>query len=217
MLSSKTDNHGRKLADRGNKALSVDAVKLLKTQDAGYLRTMAQRTRRAREKLEQEFVLRRGDLDKETVQTLGERTNMGQRQHIVFVESKAQQKIYDPNGHAFAGNSRINRENAEKTESDYSDSEKDEAHILDLVTEQPERSRKSIEEQTQTLKAERTTRKQRKRNHETRRSKLEALKQREENLVAAEMELEIQRGKMSNSIGGITRTGLKWKVRERKR
>ena len=217
MLSSKTDNHGRKLADRGNKALSVDVVKLLKTQDAGYLRTMAQKTRRAREKLEQEFFLRRGDVDKETVQTLGERTNMGQRQHIIFVESTEQQKLYDAKGHTLSGSSGIDGEDAERTELDYSDSEKDEAHVLDLMAKKPERSRKSVEEQAQMLKAERTTRKQRKRDQETRRLKLKALKQREENLLAAEMELEIQRGKMSNSIGGITKTGLKWKIRERKR
>ena len=52
MMSSSTHDGGRRVADRGNKALSTEVVKLLKTQDAAYLRTVAQTTRRARERRE---------------------------------------------------------------------------------------------------------------------------------------------------------------------
>jgi U3 small nucleolar RNA-associated protein 11 len=47
--------------------------------------------------------------------------------------------------------------------------------------------------------------------------KLEALKRRQQQLIIAQRELDLQRAKMSNSIGGINKNGVKFKVRERKR
>ena len=52
---------------------------------------------------------------------------------------------------------------------------------------------------------------------EVRRTKLEALKRRRKDLETAERELDHQRSKMSNSVGGVTKDGKKWRVRERKR
>ena len=46
---------------------------------------------------------------------------------------------------------------------------------------------------------------------------LEAIKRRERELVTAEQELDLQRAKMSNSIGGLNKKGVKFKIRERKR
>jgi U3 small nucleolar RNA-associated protein 11 len=46
---------------------------------------------------------------------------------------------------------------------------------------------------------------------------LRALKKRERELTTALHELEIQRAKMSHSIGGINKDGVKYKVRARKR
>ena len=48
-------------------------------------------------------------------------------------------------------------------------------------------------------------------------SRLRALKKRESELVAAEEELELQRAKMNNTVGGVNKNGVKFKVRERKR
>ena len=56
MMSTKT-RKGQIIADRGNKALSQDTVRLLKTQDARYLRTMAQVEGNKRRRLEAAFVL----------------------------------------------------------------------------------------------------------------------------------------------------------------
>ena len=39
MVKGQTQN-GRAIGDRGNEALSTDVVKILKTQDAGYVRTV---------------------------------------------------------------------------------------------------------------------------------------------------------------------------------
>jgi U3 small nucleolar RNA-associated protein 11 len=52
---------------------------------------------------------------------------------------------------------------------------------------------------------------------EVRRDLWDAVRQREENLAQADQELELQRAKMSNSIGGVTKQGKKFKIRERKR
>ena len=46
--------------DRGNKAMSVEAVRLLKTQDLGYIRTMRQVIAKEVTRLEQQLVMARG-------------------------------------------------------------------------------------------------------------------------------------------------------------
>ena len=54
MMSSRSSG-GVKITKRGdNRPLSVEVVKLLKTQDVAYLRTMLQRTRRERERMEED-------------------------------------------------------------------------------------------------------------------------------------------------------------------
>ncbi len=88
MARSKAHDKGQKVADRGNPVLSHDAVKLLKTQDAGYLKTMVQTTRKARERLEQEYLIQRNGvalLDRESKQRHSD-------QHLVFVNSMEEQK-----------------------------------------------------------------------------------------------------------------------------
>lgn len=68
-----------------------------------------------------------------------------------------------------------------------------------------------------TLKTERRLQKLRKRAQEGRLSRLKLLKTREKELLVAERELELQRAKLSNSIGGVSKAGFRWKVRERKK
>lgn len=86
MIRAKAHDKGQKVADRGNPVLSHAAVKLLKTQDAGYLKTIAQTTRKKRERLEEEIL----------VQEEGVKGLKGQkgrkRKHLIFVESKEDQK-----------------------------------------------------------------------------------------------------------------------------
>lgn len=67
------------------------------------------------------------------------------------------------------------------------------------------------------LKNQRRLQKLRKRAQAGRLSRLKLLKIREKELLAAERELELQRAKMSNSVGGVSKAGFKWKVRERKK
>ncbi|MCJ1386416.1 hypothetical protein MMC17_009542 [Xylographa soralifera] len=204
MMSSSTHNGGQRVADRGNKALSMEVVKLLKTQDAAYLRTVAQKTRRARERLEEEFVLS-GEGKGSGVRVLGKAEKGGQK--VVWVGSREEQK-------------RWGEEDIEAETDEVAAEERDslDEEDIEITLQSKQAPRKAlIEAQKSALHAGRALRKRHKREQEARRSKLEALKIREKDLMTAEHELEMQRAKMSSSIGGVTKAGLKWKVRERKR
>ncbi|KAF2665023.1 U3 small nucleolar RNA-associated protein 11 [Microthyrium microscopicum] len=171
MMSTRT-KAGVKIGDRGNKALSHEVVQLLKTQDAGYLRTVLQRTRLERARIE--GALRVGD---DGVEALG---FDGNAKKVVFVETVEDRDAY-----------KVEEEESEDDESeDIWLSEEDD----DVPSKTPESKARKQELRT-----------------------LEALKKREEELITASRELELQRAKMSNSIGGVNKKGVKFKVRERKR
>ena len=207
MYSSKTHDRGQKLANRGNQALSQDAVKLLKTQDAGYLKTMAQQTRRAREKLEKAFVLREG----KGVEVRGREHGDSDGAKTIFVDSELEQRYFNiatptpKNGLSNDGSGMSELED-----------EENELQREETVTVKS-KSRRQIEAEENALRQSRVLRKRRKKDEETQGSRLRALRSREKDLLAAERELELQRAKMSNSIGGVNKAGIKWKIRQRKR
>ena len=195
---------GLKLGDRGNPILSQDVVKLLKTQDAGYLKTMLQMTRRAREKMEEEFVLQEGKAIEASASL-----SQGDRQHIVFVDNQEEQAQFVP------GNKYIlsTRDNPLKQ----SEEEENDGDMTLNETLQAPKSRREVDREELALKKNSLLGRQRQKEQESRRSKIAALKARETDLITAENELELQRARMSNSVGGVTSTGVKWKVRERKK
>ena len=208
MLSSKS-KQGRKLADRGNPVLSQEAVKLLKTQDSGYLRTMLQKTRRALEKREQEFILREG----QGAEVLGSASNPGQGQHVVFVGSKEEQR-QRLRGQGIANSCDVGQDLQDPSESNELNGAEE---SFGSATPKKSKSRRALEREDLAKKEEIILRKKHKKEQEARRTKLAALKSREKDLMDAENELELQRAKMSNSVGGVTKAGLRWKVRERKK
>ena len=216
-MRSRTHDRGQKFADRGNPVLSQEVVKLLKTQDAGYLKTTAQKTRRAREKLEHEFVLRDG----RGAEVLGDEVDREHQQHIVFMESRDQQKQFDPKDYFATTEDGLDRRfNRPKIRPvDPEEEENEEQNIASKVEGRSDdwTARRIARRGALVLKAARMLRKQHKREQEARRSRLKALKMKEKDLIAVEQELELQRAKMSNSVGGVTKTGVKWKVRERKK
>lgn len=210
MLSSQS-RKGRKLADRQNPVLSQDIVKLLKTQDAGYVATMLQKTRRARARLEQEFVLG----EDQGAEVLGPLPSQEKGSHTVFVDSREEQRQYIPGGTAaFRPDSATRKPENPSTNEEEDDS--DWAPLIELPKKTPE-SRRVFERQELALKEEKLLRKQHRKEQGAQRSKLAALKAREKDLVEAEKELDLQRAKMSNSVGGTTKAGVEWKVRERKK
>jgi len=166
MASSKTKD-GIRLGDRGNKALSHDVVLLLKTQDAGYLRTMLQQTRLERRKLEKAVKLAAG-LQGSPAGGLDE----GPPSRWVFVDSAEEQLAH--------ANQRVDVGDTGGPGG---------GEVEPAPAAEPEK----------------------------RLERLKALLAREKELMLAERELELQRGKMGNSIGGVNKNGVKFKVRERKR
>lgn len=210
MLSSQS-RKGRKLADRQNPVLSQDVVKLLKTQDAGYVNVMLQKTKRARVRLEQEFVLSEG----RGAEVLGALSSQEKGSHTVFVNSREEQNLYNPSGDVpFRPDSTTRKSVFSSMNEEEKDS--DEKPFLHSPIEVP-KSRRPAERQESALKREKALRKQQRKEQNARRSKLAALSAREKDLIEAENELDLQRAKMSNSVGGTTKSGLKWKVRERKK
>lgn len=212
MMSSKVDKQGKKVADRGNKALSMDVVKLLKTQDAGYIRTMLQMIRKEREELEQRLVLEEGEV--RAVRD-GDRTKQGK--HRVYVDDEEEQRNFDPDTWFGRGEDMPDRaQDAENLRFEgYDDDEEDEEE--ETKTRPKALSKKQIEAQELARKQKRTFNKQRDQAQSRTAYKLQVVKKREQELVAAEEELETQRAKMNNTVGGVNKHGVKFKVRERKR
>ncbi|KAL8859157.1 MAG: hypothetical protein Q9178_004420 [Gyalolechia marmorata] len=210
MLSSKTDKHGRKIQDRGNVSLSQDAVKLLKTQDAGYVRTVIQQTRRTRERMEQEYLLMNGG----KVKVLGGEEESQRGNHVIFADNPEEQRSLGV-VHSKGRTSSSGKDDMEQPVRE--DLIKNDLESSDEVHMDPRQLMARKSQALHALKQERAARKLRKRGNETRQSKLNALKTREEELLATEQQLDHQRARMSGSIGGINKAGVKWKVRERKR
>ncbi|KAL8836682.1 MAG: hypothetical protein Q9170_002814 [Blastenia crenularia] len=209
MLSSKTDRHGRRIQDRGNLSLSQDAVKLLKTQDAGYLKTVIQQTRRTREKMEQQCLL-----NDDNVHTFASKEDIDGGQHVIFAGTREEQQVLnsaqsntqststpatDLDGIASDGTIQVGQGSRKRT-----------------CIDSRQTARRAAEERLE-LKQQRAARKVRKRQQEGQQSRLKALKARERDLLAAEQQLGNGRARMSNSIGGVNKAGVRWKVRERKR
>ena len=215
-MSSRTHRGGQKLGDRGNKALSHEAVKLLKTQDAGYLRTMAQKARKERERLEQDLLLGEG----KAVRVLGQSAEDTVGQHTMFVESREEQRHFDPEerfGRAEKGLGGIyNRPRIVGIDHSTRNEDTDEGRDS-KPTPAAIKSKRVLEAELQARKDEKAQRRLHQRAEDARRHKLQAAKARERDLMAAEQELDLQRARMSNSIGGVTRHGVQWKVKERKR
>jgi U3 small nucleolar RNA-associated protein 11 len=209
MMSSKVDKQGRKIGDRGNKALSMDVVKLLKTQDVGYIRTMLQMVRKEREELEQKMVLA-----DEEVKVLRDGDKGKKSRHTVYVGDVEQQEEFDEESWFGTGGKwpdRVwNRSRKATTPT--------ERPVEDEMDAPPKKlSKKQQEAKDAAEREEKVLMKKRARTQERAAAHLEAVKARERDLMTAEDELEKQRAKMHNTVGGINKDGVKFKIRERKR
>lgn len=198
--SSAQGKHGR----RGDEnRLSHDAVQLLKTQDAGYLRTTAARTRKEIEKVREEVGMDRA----------GKKGFVASTNKVQFDEhgepvkkrrkvSLAQDKM-DMDLEEVVVNGATTITNGDEDET---------------TSAAPKfKSRKQIERETSRLAQLKADRKRRKRLEELRKAKLEVLKKRQKEILAAADQLELQRARMANVVGGVNKNGVTFKVRERKR
>ncbi|EFW20808.1 hypothetical protein D8B26_002879 [Coccidioides posadasii str. Silveira] len=204
--------HGER--DATQSTLSLETVKLLKTQDAGYLRVVGEKVRRQMEQVEKEVRLQNGvkaalgkgkpgdgldDEDEDEDGAIGGITAKKTGRKVVFVNSVDEQKnLVDG----------INEDDGDQSE--------DETVQKDQATAQ-RKSKKQLEAEARMRREIQAAKKLKKRAAESRLRKLEALKKQYQDIVAAEQELDLQRAKMENSVGGVNKYGVKWKVRERKR
>lgn len=209
MLSSKTDRYGRKIQDRGNPTLSQDAVKLLKTQDAGYLKTMIQQTRKKRQKMEQEYLMSQS----ENILLAEGDEEARDNQHVKFVASTEEQHSVDK----VQGKQDTPTAQSALQWTGPSSNTNNPPSPLHSKEKDPRQLARQQEEAMLTFKNERVVRKLRKRREEIRLSRLNALKAKEGDLLAAEHQLDHQRARMGRSVGGVNQKGVKWKIRERKR
>lgn len=148
--------------DKGNKVLDQDAVRLFKTQDLGYVRTMRNKTAKEVEGLRRRVVGIEGE---------------GRR--VVFVEGEG--------------------ERGSRMEVD--------------------EEREMLEEERGEEEGQKRLRKAREKEAGKLEGMLEIAEKRLEALTEAEEALDLQRKKMakSMSVGGVTKAGVKFKVRERKK
>jgi U3 small nucleolar RNA-associated protein 11 len=205
MLSSTVDKQGIKVADRGNKALEMDVVKLLKTQDAGYIRTMLQVVRKQRMELEEKIVMEGNEV----------RTVKGgdgkEAQHTVFVGDKKEQRKFKPDEWFGTGGAWPEKA-LNGAEADVEDEDEDK------VVVQPKKLSKKHQEALELAEKEKETfMKKREREQEKLAGTLKALRHKERALTTADERLEIQRAKMNSTIGGTNKAGVKFKLRERKK
>ncbi|KAK7985351.1 hypothetical protein PG996_005408 [Apiospora saccharicola] len=184
--------------DRGNKALPMDVVRLMKTQDMGYLRTMRNVAGKDVKALEERVIGMGGSLDPRVLEEKDDDSEddwededgpATKPKKIVFADAVAdrEDKIL----------AEMEKEEAERQK-------QDEMKI----------SSDGEEENPQTLRAE-----QRQRMLLKLHRRLQTARKKLQTLSTAENELELQRARMAktSTIGGVTKSGKKFKVRERKR
>ncbi|KAJ5161795.1 Small-subunit processome Utp11 [Penicillium capsulatum] len=214
--------HGRGTIGRDSataRGLSHEAIKLLKTQDKGYLRTVGERARREIERLEREVQLQEG-----MSESLGEKSQNNEPDDDEFDGFDDDLDGFDfntppqptkPRKVVFADDkSAQSAMKKQRTAGDHDEPMSDEKEITPA---KPRRTQKQIAAQKQATADARRTRQLRERTAEARQRKLTALRKQVAEIEAAETELDWQRGKMDNSVGGKNKHGIKWKIRERKR
>jgi U3 small nucleolar RNA-associated protein 11 len=156
--------------DRGNEVLSQEAVRLFKTQDLGYVRTMRNKALKEVQVLEMRAKGIRGEGKK-----------------VVFVDDEVEQRR------------RAGEVEVEEDDIDMDDEDKEEETKISIE----EKNRQKLQ-QKETDKLE---------------GRLEVARERLKALTQAEEALDLQRAKMAKSptVGGVSKQGVKFKARERKR
>ncbi|KAL2820705.1 small-subunit processome [Aspergillus granulosus] len=227
--TAKAGRHGTGMRDSAEaRGLNHDAIKLLKTQDAGYLRTVGERVRRAMGKVEEELRVQEGmrELVGEKDDEDGGKKDGGDDDwddefggfDFDEVEKKPRKLVFADDREEQRSLKRTLGSGSE-SEGEDEDEETGEASFGTLQREQQQKkkSRKQLEAEQQALYDARRARKMKKRALEWKQNKLKALQKQHADITAAERALEMQRAKMSNSVGGTNKNGLKFKIRERKR
>ncbi len=208
--------HGRGNAQANR--LSHDTVKLLKSQDVGYLRVVAGRGRREIGRLEEEVEMAEPQGKAKKVvfvdenggaNTVSHMTERAGKRWKLDVETAGDEETKDKDGH-----SKLEAEHMAPAVDVAVDADNIDLSAVKATTPKP---KKVLAAEHYALRDLRAARKRRKRLAELRVAKLEALKKRQREIMAAADELELQRARMARTVGGVNKDGVKWKIRERKR
>ena len=216
--------------DAGGRPLSHDAVKLLKTQDANYLRTTLAQGRKDLQRV-------RIEVGMDDVMLPGAKGTVGGKKRV-FDDEEAQPRteiqLKTTRGtKRKAGGEVVEEEDEVQTAVLYPDLaqlEQQELEILSAIdnddgdevlpaaqSKPKPKSKKALAAEQDAATRLRAERKRRKRLQEMRVAKLDALKRRQREIIAAADQLDLQRAKMARSVGGVNKNGVKFKVRERRK
>lgn len=211
MMSSKSQDGGARVASRDNEALSQTVVRLLKTQDATYLRTAAQKTRKAIQQLQHMFVLDQNSLPLPSLDLSDEYQNHRRAGRVAFVDSAEEQEEWLNRVPKVQVQQQLSFD-AEEHQGQIEEDKWKKRHERFPSTSAHVRSRNGRMDEVHVAQ------KQRAKQDRKRKATLEALVKREKSLRAAETELGVQREKLNQSNGMImTRKGSKFTVKGRKR
>jgi U3 small nucleolar RNA-associated protein 11 len=212
---------GTVAGDRGNKALPMEVVRLLKTQDMGYIRSVRNVAMKEVRSLEERVIALGGDVrdlqadeddeedeDDFDFNDFPRKKGSGVRnknKKIVFAEGQdereeiIQQRLH-PTITTTAESSQTHKS---KNDHSHDDNDDDGSDGDGDGKEDPE-----------TLRAE-----QKQRLLEKLKRRLQNARKKRDVLAKAEHELEMQRARMAKTatVGGVTKAGKKFKIRERKR
>ncbi|KAK4164135.1 small-subunit processome [Cladorrhinum sp. PSN259] len=201
-ITSGKEFTGTAHGDRGNKAMDVDLVRLLKTQDLGYIRTMRNVAAKEVRALEERFILAGGaELDDE----MEEDSDNDDEDFSGFSDGKKSSSQKSAKKIVFFDAADERQQKLQKQLQQQADDDEDE----DMT-----RENEAISDDKKEHEAQRKAK-----NLDKIQTKLRNAKKKLKTLTDAERELEITQAKMAKTAtsGGITKTGRKIKVRERKR
>ncbi|KAI0809944.1 small-subunit processome [Xylaria sp. FL0064] len=189
---------GTVAGDRGNKALDIDVVRLLKTQDMAYVRSVRNVAMKEVRTLEERVIALGGDVD-----------NLNENE-----EDEDDMDMDFDFGDEPSSKKKAASKNKKIVFADGQDEREDKIR-QDMEKDSPE----DEEEELESASPEKLRTDQKQRLLEKLQRRLQNARKKQRVLAQAEQELEIQRARMAKTatVGGVTKSGKKFKVRERKR
>jgi U3 small nucleolar RNA-associated protein 11 len=209
MLSKTQGKHGK-----GNKEnlLGHDAVKLLKTQDAGYLRVALSRGRKEMKRLEE--VVGSGIEDEDSGRKIVFGDPGAEKENVLRGKKRDARGAVPEN---LEGNEMNSTPVKNLHDAEMEDSNSSEGHDLPELTQASESATVRTASKETVPTRDRNRRDLQVLLRESRIKKLAALRKRQKEIMAAAAQLESQRDRMARTVGGVNKNGVRFKIRERKR
>ncbi|KAF2969689.1 hypothetical protein GQX73_g3880 [Xylaria multiplex] len=188
---------GTVAGDRGNKSLDMNVVRLLKTQDMGYIRSVRNVAMKEVRKLEERVIALGGDIDnllnnnEEDEDDMDLDFDFGDEPSAKKTPASKNKKIIFADGQD---------EREDKMRQDMEQDSDDNENL-----EGPDSGKRTAEQKQRLL--------------EKLQRRLQNARKKQSVLAQAEQQLEVQRARMAKTatMGGVTKSGKKIKVRQRKR